>query len=148
RTRAILKAQQAQGLEVRGITGQRHGGEGPAMENIDGLVFHRTAGTARGPVAVREWREMNALTEAIVSLANDWRPDLLHAHSPALCGMAAAKAARALGVPMLYEIRAFWEDAAVGNGTSREGSVRYRLTRELENHAIAAADGVMTICRG
>ena len=28
----------------------------------------------------------------------------------------------------------FWEDAAVGNGTGREGSAIYRLTRMLETH--------------
>src|SRR5690606_34010274 len=55
---------------------------------------------------------------------------------------------RRLGLPLVYEIRAFWEDAAVGNGTSRQGSLRYRLTRELENRAVAAADAVITICNG
>jgi PEP-CTERM/exosortase A-associated glycosyltransferase len=148
RTRAILKAQQADGIEVRGITGLRHTAEGPKAEEIDGLTFHRTPGTASGPAAVREWREINALAQAIVRLAGEWRPDLLHAHSPALCGMAAAKAARALGIPLVYEIRAFWEDAAVGNGATRQGSLKYRLTRELENRAIASADAVMTICHG
>ena len=38
-------------------------------------------------------------------------------------------------MPLVYEIRAFWEDAAVGNGTGREGSARYRLTRMLETYA-------------
>ena len=148
RTRAILKAQQALGFEVRGVTGLRHAAAGPETEEIDGLTFHRTPGAASGPVGVREWREIGALARAIEAVARDWRPDVLHAHSPALCGLAAARAARALGLPLVYEIRAFWEDAAVGNGTSREGSVKYRLTRELENRAIAAADAVVTICEG
>jgi PEP-CTERM/exosortase A-associated glycosyltransferase len=51
-------------------------------------------------------------------------------------------------LPLVYEIRAFWEDAAVGNGTGRAGSVRYRITRELENRIIAGAHAVMTICHG
>jgi len=148
RTRAIMRAQQDAGLEVRAITGQRHKAAGPPAEEIDGLPFHRTPGAASGPAALREWREIGALGQAIVALARDWRPDVLHAHSPALCGVAAARAARTLGVPLVYEIRAFWEDASVGNGTGREGSVKYRLTRELENRAIAAADAVMTICHG
>jgi PEP-CTERM/exosortase A-associated glycosyltransferase len=148
RTRAIMKAQLAQGLEVRGITGLRHAAVGPAHEEVDGLSFHRTSGNAGGPAGWREWREINAHAQAIVALAGDWRPDVLHAHSPALSGMAGLKAARALGLPLVYEIRAFWEDAAVGNGTARAGSVRYRLTRELENRVVAAADSVMTICDG
>ena len=37
---------------------------------------------------------------------------------------------------MVYEIRAFWEDAAVDHGTTSEGSLRYRATRALETWAI------------
>ena len=155
RTRAILKAQQAQGIEVRAITGQRHRlPDGPlaaddgAPEQIDGLEFHRTPGEAEGIVGLREWREVVALASRIEAVARAWRPDVLHAHSPALCGLAAVRAGRRLGIPVVYEIRAFWEDAAVGNGTGREGSPRYWLTRQLENRVVAGADAVVTICRG
>ena len=58
RTRAILKAQQAAGLEVRGITGLRHHANGPDAEEADGLTFHRTRGEANGPAGLREWREI------------------------------------------------------------------------------------------
>ncbi|MFN6933986.1 MAG: TIGR04063 family PEP-CTERM/XrtA system glycosyltransferase [Tsuneonella sp.] len=148
RTRAIMSAQVASGLEVRGITGLRHAQDGPAAEVADGLLFHRTHGEATGPAGLREWREIARLADAIVALAKDWRPDVLHAHSPALCGLAAVRAGRALGIPVVYEIRAFWEDAAVGNGTSRAGSVKYRLTRALEDRVVTDADAVFTICHG
>ena len=145
RTRAILKAQEADGLEVKAVTGLRHHADGPAVEQAEGLTFHRTRGV---PGLAREWGEIAALTNAISRIVEQWRPDVLHAHSPALCGMAALRAARRYGLPLVYEIRAFWEDAAVGNGTGREGSLRYRLTRGLENRVIAGADAVMTICHG
>ena len=148
RTRAILTAQAASGLEVRGITGLRHFKDGPDTEVADGITFHRTRGTASGPVGLREWREINLLADSIVALAAEWRPDILHAHSPALCGKAALIAGKRLGIPVVYEIRAFWEDAAVSNGTGSEGSVKYRLTRALENHVVAGADAVVTICQG
>ncbi|SFO86382.1 TIGR04063 family PEP-CTERM/XrtA system glycosyltransferase [Qipengyuania nanhaisediminis] len=148
RTRAILKSLQAAGCEVRAVTGQRHSADGPQVEEVDGLVFHRTPGTPSGPPVVREMREVAALKETIESVASQWRPDVIHAHSPALCGMAALKAARNLGIPLVYEIRAFWEDAAVGNGTGREGSAKYRLTRALENRVVKRADAVFTICEG
>ncbi|HVR90396.1 MAG TPA: TIGR04063 family PEP-CTERM/XrtA system glycosyltransferase [Novosphingobium sp.] len=148
RTRAILKAQQRMGLEVRGITGIRHSAEGPDTETADGLTFHRTSGDAPGPSGWREWREIGMLAGAIERLCDRWRPDLLHAHSPALCGAAALRVAKRRGIPLVYEIRAFWEDAAVGNGTAKEGGIKYRLTRELENRVIAGADAVMTICEG
>jgi hypothetical protein len=40
----------------------------------------------------------------------------------------------AAGDPLVYEIRAFWEDAAVGNGTGRQGNLKYNLTRRLEDY--------------
>jgi PEP-CTERM/exosortase A-associated glycosyltransferase len=148
RTRAILKAQQAAGIEVRAITGLRHFADGPSREEIDGLVFHRTRGAARGAPGLREWREIGLFARAIAALCEDWRPDLIHAHSPALCGQAALRVARTLSLPLVYEIRAFWEDAAVGNGTGRTGSLRYQLTRALESNLVAGADAVVTICAG
>lgn len=151
RTRAILKAQQSLGLEVRGVTGQRHNLEAVlagSPEEADGLIFHRTPGTPSGPPPLREMGEIEALAAAIMQLADEWRPDIIHAHSPALCGAAAERAARALGVPFVYEIRAFWEDAAVGNLTGTEGSLKYRLTRALETRVARAADALFTICHG
>src|SRR3546814_6478288 len=62
--------------------------------------------------------------------------------------MAALRVGKRLGIPVLYEIRAFWEDAAVGNGTGREHSARYYLTRTLETRAVKAADAVAVICDG
>jgi len=148
RTRAIMKAQAALGLEVRGLTGLRHRAQGPDVENAEGLRFHRTRGHAGGPAGLREWREVARLAAAIDALCEEWRPDVLHAHSPALCGLAALRVARARGIPLVYEIRAFWEDAAVGNGTSGSASLKYRLTHRLENHVVAGADAVVTICQG
>jgi len=149
RTRAIMKAQEVEGHELRAITGLR---QGPAAvaglpEEHAGLRFHRTPGAARGLAGLREWREIASLAGAIDRLCGEWRPDLIHAHSPALCGLAAARVAKAREIPLVYEIRAFWEDAAAANGTS-DGMVKYWLSRRLENRVIAQADAVVTICKG
>ncbi len=148
RTRAILKAQQALGWEVAGITGLRHPLAGPPVEMVDGLTFYRTAGVASGPPLLREWGEVQALARAIDTLVDQFRPDILHAHSPVLDALAAGQVARRRGLPLIYEIRAFWEDAAVGNGTGREGSLKYRAIRSLETRAVRSADAVAVICEG
>jgi PEP-CTERM/exosortase A-associated glycosyltransferase len=152
RTRAILKAQQAAGWEVAGITGVRqyqHGLiPGASSQTVEGLTFHRTLAEANGPSPLREWREVSLLADAIVALHAEWPFDILHAHSPALNGLAAHRASQRLGIPLVYEIRAFWEDASVGNGTGTEGSAKYRLTRALENHVVRNADHVAVICDG
>ncbi|HWV60085.1 MAG TPA: TIGR04063 family PEP-CTERM/XrtA system glycosyltransferase [Sphingopyxis sp.] len=148
RTRALMKAQVAKGWAVAGVTGVRHPEPGADGETVDGLTFYRTLPIAPARAPIREWREIGALAKRVEALAKEWKPDVLHAHSPVLDGLAALRVGKKLGIPVIYEIRAFWEDAAVGNGTGREGSLRYRLTKRLETHAVKAADAVAVICEG
>lgn len=148
RTRALMKAQVAKGWDVAGVTGVRHPEPGPDGETVDGLTFYRTAPVAPARAPIREWREIGALAQRVEALAREWKPDVLHAHSPVLDGLAALRVGKTLGIPVIYEIRAFWEDASVGNGTGREGSLRYWLTKQLETHAVKAADAVAVICEG
>jgi PEP-CTERM/exosortase A-associated glycosyltransferase len=102
----------------------------------------------RTPPLIGEWREVRALARRIDQLVTDFRPDILHAHSPLLTALAADGVARRHGLPLIYEIRAFWEDAAVGNGTGTEGNLRYRVIRALETRAARRADAVAVICEG
>jgi PEP-CTERM/exosortase A-associated glycosyltransferase len=148
RTRAILKAQISMGWEVLGVTGPRYNDPLPDPTEEEGLRFRRTPKVASAPAPIGEWREVRALERRIAEVATEFRPDILHAHSPALTGLAGLRAAKRLKLPFLYEIRAFWEDAAVGNGTGREGSAIYRLTRMLETHVVRRADAVGVICQG
>jgi len=148
RTRAIVTAQMSRGWEVACLTGPRQGATSAQVEVVDGITFYRTPppGPARSPL--REWREVKALRRRLEDVIAQWQPNQLHAHSPVLSALAALPAARRHGLPLLYEIRAFWEDAAVGNGTGREGSLRYRLTKRLETRAARRSDAVAVICEG
>ncbi len=148
RTRAIVKAQLARGWEVACLTGPRQGGEGPDPEVIEGITFYRTPPVEPAPAPLGEWREIRALSDRLDKLVEEWRPDQLHAHSPVLTALGALPVAKRRGLPLVYEIRAFWEDASVGNGTGREGSARYRLTRRIETWAARRADAVAVICEG
>jgi PEP-CTERM/exosortase A-associated glycosyltransferase len=65
-----------------------------------------------------------------------------------LNALAALPVAKKRGLPLIYEIRAFWEDAAVGNGTGTEGSLRYKLIHMAETRAARQADAVAVICEG
>lgn len=148
RTRAILKAQQALGWDVACVTSVRHSAPGDPFEQVDGLDFYRTAPIDPAPSPIGEWREIGALATRVEELVHQFRPDVLHAHSPVLTALAAERVARRHNLPLLYEIRAFWEDAAVGNGTGQEGSWKYRLTKALETRAVRNADAVAVICEG
>ena len=147
RTRAILKAQEARGWAVAAVTGPRHGTAAASVESVDGLTFHRTQADAKaGPIG--ELVGIRAFARRIEAAVDAFRPDILHAHSPVIDALAALIVARRRKLPLVYEIRAFWEDAAVGNGTGTEGSLRYRTTRALETWAVKRAGGVAVICDG
>ena len=151
RTRNILKHQQLRGWQTVQLTGSKHPQQGPNPETVDGLVFHRTP--ARGNLlerlpAFNQLEVARGLSRRLDELIEQERPDLLHAQSPALNGLAALAAGKRHALPVVYECRAFWEDAAVDHGTTRDGSLRYRLTRAMESHVFRRADAVTCICEG
>lgn len=148
RTGAMLAAQKALGWEVRGVTGARHIAEGPDPEAVDGASYHRAPRVPPGRSPVREWRELRALSAAVGQVARTWKPDVVHAHSPVLNALAAAPVARKLGVPFVYEVRAFWEDIPVATGAGQQGDARYRLTRAVETRAAEGADGLVVVSEG
>jgi PEP-CTERM/exosortase A-associated glycosyltransferase len=91
---------------------------------------------------------IDSLTRRLSEVVKIVRPDILHAHSPVLNAIPALRVGRSSGIPVVYEVRAFWEDAAVDHGTSREWGMRYRLTRGLESYALKRVDAITTICEG
>ena len=152
RTLAILRQQRALGWFTMQLTSAKQGpSDGAQQQLVDGWHFYRTAPNARWwarlPV-LRQVAVIFGLAVRLRQLARQARPDILHAHSPALNAIAALNAGRALGIPVVYEVRAFWEDAAADHGSSRPGGLRYRLTRALESYALHRADAVTTICDG
>lgn len=100
----------------------------------------------RFPV-LRELEIVKIIQERAKSIS-DARFSLVDAHSSVLNGIAGHKLSRHFGVPFLYEIRALWEDAAVDQGKTTEGSLRYRLTRGIETDVIKKADHITVICEG
>ena len=154
RTRAILNQQRALGYETYHVTGAKHAlaSHSTVMEeDVDGWHFYRTApGRAwwRRLPLLNQWDVVSGLEHRLLEVVRAVQPDILHAHSPALNGLAALRVGRRLNLPVVYEIRAFWEDAAVDHGTSSPRGLRYRLTRALETYVVRHADAVTTICEG
>ncbi|MEW5781474.1 MAG: TIGR04063 family PEP-CTERM/XrtA system glycosyltransferase [Pseudomonadota bacterium] len=148
RTAAILREQRALGWETHHLTSPKQGSVTAEAEQVDGLLFHRTAVPPPAPPILNELRQIEATAARLEQLARTLRPDILHAHSPVLNAIPALRVGKRLGIPVVYEIRAFWEDAAVDHGTTREGSLRYRLTRKLETWVLQRVAHAFTICEG
>jgi PEP-CTERM/exosortase A-associated glycosyltransferase len=151
RTLAILREQRKLGWETIHLTSPKQGSSPAAVEQVDDLIFHRTLPRSAPyldlPV-VREVVQMRDVEHRLDLLARETRPDILHAHSPVLNALPALRVGQRLGIPVVYEVRAFWEDAAVDHGTTRAWGPRYRLTRALETDALRRAAAVTTICEG
>ncbi|WP_252729130.1 MULTISPECIES: TIGR04063 family PEP-CTERM/XrtA system glycosyltransferase [Aliiglaciecola] len=151
RTRSILNQQRARGWETCHVTSAKQGICEAEIEDVDGLRFYRTkppTGLSSKLPVLNQLSLVNPLRDRILEAIEIEKPDILHAHSPALNGLAAIKAANKTGLPLVYEIRAFWEDAAVDHGTCKEGDLRYRLTQKMETHVVNKANAVTTICQG
>lgn len=151
RTLAILEQQRALGWETFHLTSPKQGSGSLREERVADWTFYRTPAAAGLPARlplVRQRALMHALQTRLAEVVEVVRPDLIHAHSPVLNALPALNVGRASHIPVVYEVRAFWEDAAADLGTAPEWGPRYRLTRALETRALRRADAVTTICEG
>ncbi|HEX7325583.1 MAG TPA: TIGR04063 family PEP-CTERM/XrtA system glycosyltransferase [Rhodanobacteraceae bacterium] len=151
RTLAILGQQRALGWQTFHLTGPKQGSGAVREERVADWTFYRTPPPVRVSrrLALLRYRALaRRLHKRLTEVAERVRPDILHAHSPVLDAMPALRVGRARHIPVVYEVRAFWEDAAADLGTAREWGLRYRLTRALETRALRRADAVTTICEG
>jgi len=144
RTLAILREQRALGWQTVHLTTPKQGAATALRDEVDGWLFHRTP-SPEGTGLLAQMRLTAARLEEVI---RDTQPDLIHAHSPVLNALPSLWVGRRRRLPVVYEMRASWEDAAVDHGTTVEGSLRYRVSRALESVALRAADQVTTICDG
>ena len=151
RTLAILREQRARGWETYHLTSSKHRGAQSDIENVNGVEFYRTrpdeTAWRRAPL-IGQVAAISDTSRRLAEIVHRVRPDIIHAHSPALNAAAAIRVGRAARIPVVYEVRAFWEDAAADHGTAREGGARYRLSRALETWVMNRAQAVTTICEG
>ncbi|MGC2112257.1 MAG: glycosyltransferase [Candidatus Korobacteraceae bacterium] len=157
RSRNLITAQRRLGQQILALTSPLHEIDDANSSDVvvDDVSYLRTPITGalassalrrRWPV-VREWKTVRLLRDRILQLIDSQPVSLVYAHSPALCGLAGLQAARKRGLPFVYEIRAFWEDAAVDQERTTSTSLRYRLIRGLETYVARRAEAVTAIAQ-
>ncbi|WP_028571764.1 glycosyltransferase [Desulfonatronum lacustre] len=126
-----------------------------AHEKINGVEYHRSYEKPGKIMRIlqkipflREQCMMLQVEKRIEELVQTRQVDIIHAHSPSLCGLPALKVARRMNKPMVYEVRAFWEDAAVDRKRFAENSLKYRISGKIEQKLFDQADCVVCICEG
>jgi PEP-CTERM/exosortase A-associated glycosyltransferase len=157
RTLGIINQQRAIGWEPVLLTSGKHHAFSPtheampARERIGDWEFFRTqkpTGFAAKLPATDELTIIRDLGRRLDEIIPEVRPDILHAHSPVLNALPAIRAGRRHRLPVVYEIRAFWEDARASTNPDGKPDLRYHATRRLETFVMQRADAVTVICEG
>jgi PEP-CTERM/exosortase A-associated glycosyltransferase len=149
RSIALFREQRRRGWYTAHLTTPKHTQGEATLEYVGDFAFHRTTGLRHTNVPmIHELAIIGAVVRRILDVAAVEKPDILHAHSPVLNALACLLAKQWLRLPVVYEVRGFWEDAAVSHGTAIEGNWRYRTSRHLETYALRQSDAVTTICDG
>lgn len=147
RSAYIMAGQKSLGITPFGVTSARHPNPVDQTEQIQGISIRRTpAYNGTTLPLVRELNLMRALHKTIKQAVRVWQPDIIHAHSPMLVGLPSLVAAKQHGLPLVYEVRDLWENAAVASGTFTETSIQYSLARSADSLLFRKANAIVTIC--
>jgi glycogen synthase len=147
RSHAILRAQRNAGIDPVALTSPKQGGADRG-DVIDDIGYLRVAGRIDGSLGaplIGESRLMRRVARRVARELVSRQIAVLHAHSPVLNGLPCLWVGRRAGIPVVYEVRAPWEEAAVDSGKHTERSPRYRTIRMLESWMLRRADAVVAI---
>ncbi|MFL5779410.1 MAG: glycosyltransferase family 4 protein [Chloroflexota bacterium] len=152
RTQAVGVAQRSAGLDPRFATRagfpRNVGVTGAAPEEtVDGVSYYRLS-----PDFHHRGHRERIVTEsasAAVPLVEQLRPAALQAASDHIQAQIALALGPPLGIPVVYEVRGFWEETWASHPWHDQDEARqtdhYRMTRDTETRAMLAADAVVTI---
>jgi glycosyltransferase involved in cell wall biosynthesis len=150
RTHEIALAQRDNGLDPHVVTRAGYPVtqgllDGRRLVTLDGIPYHRLLPwqiPARADKAQSQWRDQAAeLTEKI-------GPAVLHAASNYKNATIALALGERYKLPVVYEVRGFWEDTWLSrhpNAAELAHSELYRRNRDLETESMLAADLVVTL---
>jgi len=153
RTHEIVRAQRAAGLDPHvatraGFPVTQGRLDGRRLVTLDGVPYHRLLpwllpghGDADPELAALGEKLAAALTQRI-------KPAVLHAASNFANARLALALGRRYGLPVVYEVRGFWEDTWLSRhsgGASLASSELYQRSRALETECMLAADLVVTL---
>ena len=142
RTHEIVRAQLAAGLDPHVVTAAGFPVtqgilDGRRLVTLDGVPYHRVLPWTIGR------------DPGLLELAGRLKPDVLHAASNYKNARSALALRDACGIPVVYEVRGFWEDTWLSRHPAEEEALRaselYQRIRAEETACMRAADLVITL---
>ena len=125
-------------------------------EKIENVTYHfsHTEPNDSSLINYQEVYNFNRLDEyesqainALISNGSKSKPIAIHSASNFVVGLAGARAAKALGIPSIYEIRGFWHLTQSTKREGYEGSDHYKLSERFEIETAKESDYVFTITK-
>jgi glycosyltransferase involved in cell wall biosynthesis len=163
RTHEIARAQRDTGLDPHvatrcGYPVTQGRIDGRLLVELDGVPYHRllpwrmprgaSAGPSTGPSTGSSAGASGRGLELAAALTRRLRPAVLHAASNYANARLALALRERYGLPVVYEVRGFWEDTWLSrhpDGAKLAASELYQRNRDLETRCMLAADLVVTL---
>lgn len=149
RTQCVTDAQRRAGLDPQVVT---HLGfpwvqgrpEASLCDRVGETLYHRLPALGGLPTSLAE--RLSANVVSLSSLVERLRPAVLHAASDYLNALLALAVGRAFGLPVVYEVRGFWEETWL-SGQSLDARSRdaYQWRRNRELQCMLEVDHVVTL---
>ena len=148
RSQSLLHAQHQRGWKVHAVTRLGYPVQvghlwAPDVEELDGVTYHRLL-PGRLPNGMAARLQLQA--EAVLRLALEVKPAVLHTTTHFVNGLVTQAVAEALDIPWVYEVRGQLADTwASARGEEARGSERYLKFIAREAKTMRAAGAVATL---
>jgi glycosyltransferase involved in cell wall biosynthesis len=121
--------------------------DAPGSHLVDGVPHHHFL-PADGRVPARPDERLTAGLEALAGLLPEVRPAVLHAASDYQNALLALRLGELFEVPVVYEVRGFWEESWLARSDRDGGSETYRWRQERDTECMERADAIVTLSEG
>lgn len=159
RSHAILRSQQEMGLSVLAVSRPGFPWDMPQCrlpglpqtsrsEQLDGIEYQRIADPGRGITDMTLDAYLDRYCSHLNRVVAAVRPRLLHAASNFVNGCAAGAVGKSRAIPVVYEVRGFWEMTLSSLKPSRSKSLLVACHQRLETQALEMADVVVCLSAG
>lgn len=154
RTHGLLSELNRIGWDVDGVTRLGYPYDMPGKAEVPEVPLHDLVGIVdyRRLLKSREIEKKNPLfhyterySSALLDLAKEQRPAIIHAASNHWNGLTAVKTARQLGIPSIYEVRGLWEVTRGSRNPEWAESNMFKYIARMEADAAKGATRVFAI---
>ena len=154
RTHGLLSDLNRIGWDVDGVTRLGYPYDMPGKAELPDVPMHEVVGNVdyRRLLKGRDIEKKNPLfhyterySSALLELAKEQRPAIIHAASNHWNGLTAVKTARQLGLPSIYEVRGLWEVTRGSRNPEWAESNMFKYIARMEADAAKGATRVFAI---